>query len=74
MASSRLLRLRKIAAGADALADEAKELYEAAQARLAKRPGDQPLLDLAEWLDSLCDALEDAVHYAEGAVKELERE
>ncbi len=72
MPSSRLLRLRKIRAGADALADEARELYEAAQARLEKRPGDQPLLDLAEWLDSLCDALEDAVHYAEGAVKELE--
>jgi len=71
MASS-LLRLRKISAGADTLADEAKELYEGVQARLAKRPGDQALLDLAEWLDSLCDALEDAVHYAEGAVKELE--
>ena len=72
MSASRLLRLRKISAGADALADEARELYEAAQARLEKRPGDQSLLDYAEWLDSLCDALEDAVHYAGGAVKELE--
>ncbi len=72
MATSRLLRLRKISAGADALADEARELYEATQACIEKRPGDQALLDLAEWLDSLCDALEDAVRYAEGAVKELE--
>lgn len=72
MQTSRAFRLRKIAAGADALADEAKELYAAAQARLEKRPGDQALLDYAEWLDSLCDALEDAVHYAGGAVKELE--
>ena len=74
MAISHKLLLRKIGAGASALADEAKELYEAAQKRLGKRPDDQRLLDLAEWLDSLCDALEDAVHYADGAVKELEGE
>ena len=72
MAASRTLRLRKISAGASSLADDARELYEAAQARLEKKPDDQGLLDLAGWLDSLCDALEDAVHYADGAVKELE--
>jgi hypothetical protein len=71
MAASRTLRLRKIGAGASALADDARELYEAVQARLEKKPDDQGLLDLAGWLDSLCDALEDAVHYADGAVKEL---
>ena len=74
MGASRLLRLRKISAGADALADEAKELYEATQKRLEKKPDDQGLLDLAGWLDSLCDALEDAVHYAEGAAKEIDAE
>ena len=72
MATSRTLRLRKISAGASSLADDARELYEAAQARLEKHPDDQALLDLAGWLDSLCEALEDAVHYADGAVKELE--
>ena len=72
MAASRALRLRKISAGASALADEAKELYEAVQARLEKHPNSMELLDLAGWLDSLCDALEDAVHYADGAAKELE--
>ena len=72
MAASRTLRLRKISAGASSLADDARELYEAAQTRLEKRPDDQALLDLAGWLDSLCDALEDAVHYADGAAKELE--
>ncbi len=72
MATSRALRLRKISAGASSLADDARELYEATQTRLEKRPDDQTLLDLAGWLDSLCDALEDAVHYADGAVKELE--
>jgi len=72
MAASRALRLRKISAGASTLADEAKELYEAVQARLERKPDDQGLLDLAGWLDSLCDALEDAVHYADGAAKELE--
>lgn len=72
MAASRALRLRKISAGASSLADDARELYEATQTRLEKRPDDQTLLDLAGWLDSLCDALEDAVHYADGAVKELE--
>jgi hypothetical protein len=72
--SSRTLRLCRISAGARDLADEAKELCEAVQARLEKKPDDQTLLDLAGWLDSLCDALEDAVHYAGGAVKELEKE
>ncbi len=72
MAASRALRLRKISAGASALADEAKDLYEAVQARLEKKPDDQGLLDLGCWLDSLCDALEDAMHYADGAAKELE--
>ncbi len=72
MAASRTLRLRKISASASSLADDARELYEATQTRLEKRPDDQTLLDLAGWLDSLCDALEDAVHYADGAVKELE--
>jgi len=72
MATSRTLRLRKISAGASALADDARELYEATQTRLEKHPDDQTLLDLAGWLDSLCEALEDAVHYADGAVKELE--
>lgn len=74
MAASRTLRLRKISAGASALADEAKELYEATQKRLEKYPLDLVALEVAEWLDSLCDALEDAVHYADGAVKELEGE
>ena len=72
MAASRALRLRKISASASSLTDDARELYEATQTRLEKRPDDQTLLDLAGWLDSLCDALEDAVHYADGAVKELE--
>ena len=72
MAASRALRLRKISAGASALADEAKELYEQEQRRIEKYPNSMELLDLIGWLDSLCDALEDAVHYADGAAKELE--
>ncbi len=72
MAASRALRLRKISAGASTLADEAKELYEQEQRRIEKHPNSMELLDLIGWLDSLCDALEDAVHYADGAAKELE--
>ena len=72
MAASRALRLRKISAGASALADEAKKLYEQEQRRIEKHPSSMELLDLIGWLDSLCDALDDAVHYADGAAKELE--
>ena len=60
--------LQQIRLEASRLAVKAEELYEAERRRQGE---DMPLESLAEWLESLADALNDAVHYSAGALKEL---
>jgi hypothetical protein len=74
VSSSRVQTLRHIRLESSRLAVKARELFEAEQSRLEKRPRDMEDGQYSDWLDSLCDALDDAVSYADGAVKELEGE